>query len=223
MNSVNDEKVKEYFDKIAEEFDNIYENKGNLTTRITNKIFRSGMYERVSITLQESGNLEDKSVLDIGCGSGRISFMLAEKGAKVTGIDYSSSMIELAKKFQLQFKDNIVEFRCCDFMKDFQEETKYDISIALGVFDYIEDPIPFLSKVKNITKNKIIASYPAKYSLQSPLRKVWLRKRNCPVFFYTENTLRKIYSRIGIKKIKIIRVPRGTLSTSGYLVLSELK
>lgn len=219
---MNDENVKEYFNKIAEEFDNIYDNKGSISTRIVNNLFRKGMRERVVIALQQCGDLENKSVLDIGCGSGRFSFMLAEKGAKVTGVDYSSSMIDLAKKYQLQFKNNSIKFDCCDFMQDFPDDKQYDISIALGVFDYIEDPIPFLSKVKKITTKKIISSFPAKFSIQTPLRKIWLKKRNCPVFFYTENSIKKIYSNIGIQKIKIIPVPKGTLSISGYLVLSEL-
>jgi len=109
MSRINDEKIKNYFNRIAEEFDNIYDNEGNITTRITNKLFRKGMSERVTLTLEECGNIENKSVLDIGCGSGRISFMLANKGAKVTGIDYSSSMIELANKLQLQLKNNNIE------------------------------------------------------------------------------------------------------------------
>jgi len=131
MNGSNDENVKKYFEKIAVEFDNIYDNEGNLVTRIVNKFFRRGMYERVTKTLQECGNLENKSVLDIGCGSGRISFKIAEKGGKVTGIDYSNSMIELAKKYQKQLKNSNVEFKCCDFLQDFPENIKYDISSSV--------------------------------------------------------------------------------------------
>jgi len=37
---VNENNVKRYFDEIADEFDNIYENKGTLFTKLTNKIFR---------------------------------------------------------------------------------------------------------------------------------------------------------------------------------------
>ena len=222
--SLDDEKVNTYFDKIADEFDNIYENKGTLLTRVTNKLFRKAMFERVPITVEESRPLQDKSVLDIGCGSGRVCFLLAKEGARVTGIDYARSMIELAKKYQRQLSgvDNI-EFLCSDFMSDFTEEKKFDISIALGVFDYIEDPMPFLSKVKKVTTSKIIAYFPAKFAIQSPLRKMWLSTRNCPVFFYTERKLKNIYTDLGITKIKIIRLPQGALLPDGYVVTSDLK
>ena len=181
------------------------------------------MFERVSITLQESRPLQDKSVLDIGCGSGRISFLLAKEGARVTGIDYARGMIELAKKYQQQLKVvDTVEFICSDFMSDFPDDKKYDISIAIGVFDYIKDPMPFLRKVKKMTTTKIIAYYPSKFAFQSPLRKVWLSTRNCPVFFYTEGELKKIYSGLGIEKIKTIPVPQGALLPDGYIVTSQV-
>jgi len=50
------------------------------------------MRERVALTLQECKD-SNKTVLDIGCGSGRVALLLADKGMKVTGIDYSSKMI----------------------------------------------------------------------------------------------------------------------------------
>jgi ubiquinone/menaquinone biosynthesis C-methylase UbiE len=221
--SVDDEKVKDYFDRIADEFDSIYDYRGTLSTRILHKLFRKAMFERIPISVQESRPLKGKSVLDIGCGSGRLSFLLAKEAARVTGIDYAKSMIDLAKKYQHQLEVvDGVEFICCDFMNDFPEDKKYDISIALGVFDYIKDPMPLLTKVKKITTTKIIASYPAKFSVQSPLRKVWLSTRKCPVFFYTKSQLKRIYSNLGIENVKIVDLPQGSLIHDVYLVTSTL-
>jgi len=36
-------------------------------------------------------------VLDIGCGTGRISRYFSERGAKVLGIDFSAKSIEIAR------------------------------------------------------------------------------------------------------------------------------
>ena len=38
------------------------------------------------------------SVLDVGCGAGRISFILAGQGYRVTGIDVSSGLLQLARQ-----------------------------------------------------------------------------------------------------------------------------
>ncbi|MHA7967782.1 class I SAM-dependent methyltransferase [Paenibacillus sp. CAU 1782] len=41
------------------------------------------------------------AVLDIGCGAGRISFILAENGYEVTGIDVSEGLLKMARHFAL--------------------------------------------------------------------------------------------------------------------------
>jgi len=42
--------------------------------------------------------IKDKTVLDIGCGTGRLSRLLAAKGAQLSGIDISEKMLEIARK-----------------------------------------------------------------------------------------------------------------------------
>jgi SAM-dependent methyltransferase len=46
------------------------------------------------------GNVKGKKVLDAGCGAGYLCRLLAEKGAKVTGIDLSKKFIEIAKDYE---------------------------------------------------------------------------------------------------------------------------
>jgi len=43
------------------------------------------------------GDLANKSVLDAGCGEGHNTRLLAQKGARVTGVDISENMIEFAR------------------------------------------------------------------------------------------------------------------------------
>ncbi len=211
---LNSEKVKRYFEDSAEDFDNIYENRGNLLTRLINKVFRKGMYERFALVIQECGDVQNKSVLDIGCGSGRISLSLAEKGARVIGIDYSSKMVQLANeqlnRHGASSRFN-VEFICCDFMEDFNTDELFDITLALGVLDYIKEPIPFLERVRSLTKEQMFVSYPAKFAFQMPIRKIWLYTKKCPVYFYTERQLATIYESIGIDSFKLLKLPAGYL------------
>jgi len=44
------------------------------------------------------GDLEGKTVLDVGCGDGLNSVMLAKLGARVTGIDISPQAVEVARR-----------------------------------------------------------------------------------------------------------------------------
>jgi len=43
------------------------------------------------------GNVKGQLVLDLACGEGYNTRMLARKGAKVTGVDFSTKLLELAK------------------------------------------------------------------------------------------------------------------------------
>jgi 2-polyprenyl-3-methyl-5-hydroxy-6-metoxy-1,4-benzoquinol methylase len=212
----NEELVKKHFKKVARDFDGIYDNRGSVIKKTINKVFRKAMRERVALTLQECEN-DHKKILDIGCGSGRVSLPLAEKGMSVVGIDYSSEMIDLAKDYLKKYEESLgiklnIEFLCSDFMNNFESNNLFDITLALGVLDYIKDPLPFLKKMLSFTKEEIIISFPAKYSLQTLIRKFWLYTKKCPVYFYTKRELSSIYSSLELADYEIIKI------TSGYLV-----
>lgn len=57
-------------------------------------------------------NLTDY-ILDVACGNGNYSAYLAEKGIAAVAFDYSEKMIDLAKKWQKQYK-NKIEFCIAD-------------------------------------------------------------------------------------------------------------
>ena len=48
------------------------------------------------LLLDAIGDVEGKAVLDLGCGAGDISLKLVQRGAKVTGVDISERLIEVA-------------------------------------------------------------------------------------------------------------------------------
>ena len=57
---------------------------------------RTGMLD--SWMLDALGNVRGKRALDIGCGEGRFSRLLAGLGAEVTGIDLTEPLIERARE-----------------------------------------------------------------------------------------------------------------------------
>jgi 2-polyprenyl-3-methyl-5-hydroxy-6-metoxy-1,4-benzoquinol methylase len=52
-------------------------------------------------------NLSNKDVLDIGCGEGRWSRLMAERGGVVTGVDMNQKMIEIGNKRSEQLGNRI--------------------------------------------------------------------------------------------------------------------
>lgn len=200
--------TKDYWDSVAEEFDTYYQGEKDALRRAIDKIFRKGMTERLNLTLEECKNVKGKRILDIGCGSGRLAVELARRGAYVTGIDFSMNMISLAKSTA---EKHDVADRCTFIADDFvghQFKEKFDISIALGFFDYTKDARQHLRKIRSLTTEKCIMSFPSKFAFQVPLRVIWLKSRNCPVYFYTKNEIKRLLStlfpRFRIKNISAL-------------------
>jgi SAM-dependent methyltransferase len=52
----------------------------------------------IRLLVHEMGDLHGKTVLDIGCGTGDLSIILARRGARVIGIDVSSASIAIARR-----------------------------------------------------------------------------------------------------------------------------
>ncbi len=90
--------VKHFFDGYADDFDALYGTRQSLFHKLLNPIFRASMRERFEKTILNCQPIEEKTVLDIGCGPGHYSLALAEQGArKVVGLDFAEAMIERAK------------------------------------------------------------------------------------------------------------------------------
>src|SRR5437867_8261022 len=84
--------VRQHFQTVAASFDSIY-----ASPSLLDRIFRRDMYERFQRTLEECRPLGGKSVLDVGCGSGRYGVAFAEGGAReVVGVDFAPKMVDLA-------------------------------------------------------------------------------------------------------------------------------
>jgi SAM-dependent methyltransferase len=79
------------------------------------------------------------SVLDVGCGVGRWSRLLAAQGALVTGIDLSATMIEQARARSV--RDGLAE-RCRFLVQDVAQldlgET-FDLIVAVTVLQHLPD------------------------------------------------------------------------------------
>jgi ubiquinone/menaquinone biosynthesis C-methylase UbiE len=77
-------------------------------------------------TLELLGEIKDKSILDLGCGTGDFSEMMFSAGAKVTGVDISEKWINLCKK---RYADKLGD------RLNFEVGTGADLKFGDGSFD----------------------------------------------------------------------------------------
>ncbi|ODS34592.1 MAG: Ubiquinone biosynthesis O-methyltransferase [Candidatus Scalindua rubra] len=196
--------VKTYFNRTAAEFDSLYSDKRNKIFQIIDRLLRSDIYKRFALTFLECQPVEGSSILDVGCGSGRYAVEFARRGAdEVVGIEFAKSMIELAVFLA---GDMGVKEKCEFIQGDFlqmQLDRLFDYSLALGVFDYTENAETFLQKMKSLTKQKIIASFPRNTFLRSSQRRIRYRIMGCPVYFYGKEDVKRILMAAGLTKFRI--------------------
>ena len=82
--------------------------------------------------------LNGNKILDVGCGCGNLSIILAEKNYDVTGIDLSDKMLEIAK-----VKVPSVKFEKQDMRKtNFQNETFDGLFVCRSLFHIKSEEIP---------------------------------------------------------------------------------
>lgn len=99
---------------------------------------------------------DSKSVLDIGCGSGFITNLLAKRHPKTvfTAIDFSDS-IDYAKDFTKKYRTNNIIYFKQDFLTWNSTHT-YDLVICNGVLHHIPRYKEALEKIKSLSTDKIV-------------------------------------------------------------------
>jgi len=85
-------------------------------------------------------DVNDKKVLDAGCGGGGISIQLSKLGAKVTGVDLDVGKLELAKQLS---KDEMVNpiFKKIDLIKPFFEDNSFDTIYCINALEHVDPKI----------------------------------------------------------------------------------
>ncbi len=185
------ELVQRHFHQHTADFDSIYSGNKSAFRRFLDRRLRWDMQARMEMTIAACQPIEGKSVLDVGCGTGRFCFPLAEQGAvKVVGIDFAEAMIDEANRLSSQ--KGIPEscsFECTDIL-DYQSTKKFDYILAIGLFDYLKDGRQIMQKMRQLTRGKAVMTFPRADTWRAPIRKIRLGVLDCPVYFYNEKRIR---------------------------------
>jgi 2-polyprenyl-3-methyl-5-hydroxy-6-metoxy-1,4-benzoquinol methylase len=214
-----DVRTKHYFEAHAARFDSLY-HEGKPLQRMFNRLVRKAIYERFAITFDRSEPVAGKTVLDVGCGSGRYSLEYARRGAaRVVGVDFSAPMLEIARQLATErgLADRC-EFRQADFTATSLGE-KFDVVIAIGFFDYQAKPADVLRRMLEHCRGRVIGSFPGRSLLRMPLRRARYWLDNCPVLFYREDEVRQIARDAGLTKIEIVPIRS---SGTGYMLVGDV-
>ncbi|MBI4189824.1 MAG: bifunctional 2-polyprenyl-6-hydroxyphenol methylase/3-demethylubiquinol 3-O-methyltransferase UbiG [Betaproteobacteria bacterium] len=143
--------------------------------------------------------LRGKSVLDVGCGGGILAESMAQRGARVTGIDLGDEPLKVAQLHLLE-SGNRIEYRNVP-AEDLARELPrhFDVVACMELLEHVPDPASTVSACAALTKS------------------------GGHVFFATINRNLKSYLFAVIGAEYVLKLlPRGTHSYAKFIRPSEL-
>ena len=149
-------------------------------------------------------NINAKSILDIGCGSGRILVELKNKlplDSNFYGVDISPQAIELAKSIN---EANInIELRDITTNK---LSDKYDLTLVIDVIEHVEDYFKIIRELREVS-NYTLFHIPLDLCIWSLFREKMLiesKQRVGHIHNFTEDFMKSILTDHGFEIISAI-------------------
>lgn len=129
------------------------------------------------------------TALEVGPGTGFYTMMLAERVRRVTAIEDSRTMAEiLSRRLEAEGVEN-VSVRHADFLT-FADDEAFDVVMAIGVLDYIPEPVAFVTRMCELARKAVILTVPQR-GLWGACFAVSNRLRGISVFCYRDASVAK--------------------------------
>jgi cyclopropane fatty-acyl-phospholipid synthase-like methyltransferase len=200
--------VERYWHQRARSFDRLY--RLPPLERLVNRLFRRAIYQRYDLTFEHAGDVTGKRVLDAGSGSGRHAAEFAHRGAaEVVGVDFAADMLVLANEFA---EAEGVADRCRFVRSDFAAFTDpkpFEVTIGIGFFDYVADPLATLRHMRELTRGRVMASFPKPQFPRSQLRTRRYAARGVHIRYYTNAEIERLAREAGFRTIRVIPISAG--------------
>ena len=136
--------------------------------------------------------------LDVGCGGGYLSTLLASAGAQVTGIDLASGAIDAAKS-RAQHDQLPIEYRQGDAMELPFPSGSFDLVVSTDVLVHVPNPRKAVSEMVRVLR-------PGGHIFFSSINRTWWAR-------FVMLTLGERWLRI---------VPRGTHDAATFIAPKDL-
>jgi ubiquinone biosynthesis O-methyltransferase len=137
--------------------------------QISSNIFKRntfilGRYNNmIQLVKNKVGILQDKKILDVGCGDGVLSYLLSKQGANVSGIDYSVMAIEFANE---KTRNSKIDYRQGSAYELPFSDNSFDIVVSSDVIEHLKDVPLYLAEINRVSRNDavIVISTPVKFT-----------------------------------------------------------
>lgn len=199
--------IQEYFAKRARCYKEAY---GSEKSRgFLNSYYQIAWFPLRSIfryTMEYLAGINPQRVLDIGCGTGVYIAALAERGIAVTGLDSCKEMIDAAENL---LKESGLNASTKTVLADYLEwaegiKDAYDLALAIGVMDYVDDAPVYLASFKHVAR-EVIVTFPAK-SMFSFIADFSYRQRGIRGYSYKKEQIEKLLRAAGLEVVHFTKI-----------------
>jgi SAM-dependent methyltransferase len=198
--------AQQYWDVRSDLFANYYKKPS-----LFDKLLRKAVYTRTAVALKVIKECGKCTVLDIGSGPGvnSVTWLKNSEATHLLGIDFAENMNEYARKnAATEGVGDRCKFVEGDFLTyDFKDE-KFDVSVAVGVTDYVKEIEALVKKMDAVSNKAFVASWPLN-GLRMALRRY---RYTCPVYHYNEADVRRLHEGCNLKSLEIVHMQGGMVS-----------
>jgi len=156
---------------------------------------------RLGYIEKHANGLNDKKVIDVGCGGGILSESIAQKGADTLGIDMGAAPLSVAELHALEQGIENVHYQQITVEEIAEKETaQFDIVTCMEMLEHVPEPSSIIRACAKLVKS------------------------GGDVFFSTINRNPKSYAMAIIGAEYLLKlVPKGTHVHSKFLKPSEIE
>jgi SAM-dependent methyltransferase len=130
-----------------------------------------------------SGIHSDGKILEVGCGTGKATFMFGEKGYDIVALDISEDLVEVARKNTAQFSN--VNYQVVSFEDAALEPNSFDLIVAAQSWHWTDPNVRYKKADKILKDSGAIAVF---YKYPDDTRSAFVAKvrnlyrKHCPKF-----------------------------------------
>ena len=148
--------------------------------------------------------VKEGNVLDVGCGDGLLLEHLKNNSLVVSGIDISSTAVDICKERGLDCGQGDISERL-PF-----DDNSYDNVLLIDVLEHLFQPLEVLKEARRVSRKYVFISVPNFVSLSARLQVFFgkVPENNTPrdghVYFMTMNVIRSLLKQSGLKANEMI-------------------